>query len=115
MDPTRIYVTGLSSGAGAAWELALNAPRRIAAIVPIATPAVPRDLCRMKNVAVWAFHGANDGRVPARRSRKAIETLKACGADPRLTIYPNEGHDAWSRAYSEPTLYDWLAAQRAKD
>jgi predicted peptidase len=114
VDADRVYVTGLSSGALAAWELALTAPDRIAAIVPIATPTTPLDLCRMKGVAVWAFHAAQDGRVPARRSRKAIETFRACGGEARLTIYPSEGHDAWTQAYSDPALYEWLAAHRRR-
>jgi predicted peptidase len=114
VDEERVSVTGLSSGALAAWEMALRAPGRIAAIAPIATPRVLPDLCRMKDVAVWAFHGARDGRVPARRSRKAVESFLACGGEARLTIYASDGHDAWTRAYSEPELYEWLAAHRRR-
>ncbi|WP_255460149.1 MULTISPECIES: PHB depolymerase family esterase [unclassified Flavobacterium] len=35
IDPDRIYVTGLSSGGWAAWNLALSYPDKFAAIVPI--------------------------------------------------------------------------------
>ena len=29
-------------------------------------------------------------------------------ADIRLTVYPEDGHDSWTHAYTEPTFYDWL-------
>ncbi|MEO0996540.1 MAG: glucoamylase family protein [Pseudomonadota bacterium] len=33
---------------------------------------------------------------------------RACGGDPLLTLYPDAGHDAWTRTYADPELYDWL-------
>jgi hypothetical protein len=36
---------------------------------------------------------------------RAIEQL---GGKVRFTIYPDTGHDAWTEAYNDPQLYEWL-------
>jgi predicted peptidase len=66
----------------------------------------------MKNVPIWAFHGADDKTVPADRSREMIDALKAVGATPKYTEYPGVGHNSWSQTYSNPEFYAWLFAQR---
>ena len=54
----------------------------------------------------------NDPVVPVERARKTIAALEQCGGRTRLTVYPREGHDAWTATYDDPALYDWLLAQR---
>ena len=34
--------------------------------------------------------------------------IRACGGQPRLTIYPDLGHNSWDPAYDDPALYLWL-------
>jgi predicted peptidase len=34
--------------------------------------------------------------------------LKEAGGTPKLTIYPDAGHDAWTQAYNDEELYDWF-------
>jgi len=108
VDRMRVYVTGLSTGALAALKLAIAAPDRIAAVAPVTLHRVPEGLCGMKSVPVWAFHNARDPRAPVRVSKKAVEAFRACGGDVRLTVYPAEGHDAWTRTYNRADLYDWF-------
>jgi dipeptidyl aminopeptidase/acylaminoacyl peptidase len=60
---------------------------------------------------VWAFHGAKDDSVPPSRSQAMIDALKKKGGDPRLTIYPDAGHDSWTATYDNPELYAWLLSQ----
>jgi hypothetical protein len=31
-----------------------------------------------------------------------------------LTLYPGVGHDAWTPAYADPELLDWLLAARRR-
>lgn len=50
--------------------------------------------------------------VPLDGHRKTIDSLREAGGTPRLTVDPGVGHDAWTPAYAEPGLYDWLLAQR---
>lgn len=112
VDPSRVYVTGLSSGAVAALELAIRYPGRIAAVVPISAHVIPDGLCRMKDVPAWIFHSAGDERIPFGRAEKLARSLEACGGEVQLTIYEKRDHDAWTDAYATPSLWDWLRQRR---
>ena len=111
VDPRRVYVTGLSSGAVASLALAAFRPDRVAAAAAVSPNKTPGDgPCGA--AAVWLFHNAYDERVPARVSRRLARALEACGAEVRLTIFPKAGHDAWSDAYAQGDLYRWLLEHR---
>jgi len=112
VDRARVYVTGLSTGALAAWRLAIAVPDRVAAIAPVTLHRVPEGLCAMKSVPVWAFHNAGDPRAPVRVTKKTVETFRACGGDVRLTVYPAKGHDAWTQTYNRSDLYEWFLQHR---
>ena len=66
----------------------------------------------MKDIPIWAFHGADDKTVPVERSREMIDALKSAGGNPKYTEYPGVGHNSWAQTYSDPALYAWLFAQR---
>jgi len=44
--------------------------------------------------------------------KKMADALKACGGDVQLTLYPVEGHDAWSQTYNRSDLYEWFLKHR---
>lgn len=112
VDRSRIYVTGSSMGASAAWKLVAAQPYRFAAIVAVASPRpnLPA-ACSIRDTPVWAFHNAGDNVADVAPVRDVIDALANCHGAARLTIYPQAGHDAWSETYANPQLYDWLAAQ----
>ncbi|MCL2298564.1 MAG: prolyl oligopeptidase family serine peptidase [Firmicutes bacterium] len=113
VDKARIYVTGLSMGGYAAWELLAAYPDYFAAAVPVCGGGDPETAPLFKDVPVWAFHGARDSAVPPEGSRDMIAALKAAGApDVRYTEYPRERHQSWEKAWREPELFPWLFAQR---
>jgi predicted peptidase len=112
VDQDRIYVTGLSMGGFGTWSLAAYQPRRFAALVPICGGGEVYWSETLGRVPVWAFHGAKDPGVPVERSKQMVEALKKDGGDPKLTIYPDAGHDSWSETYANPQLYDWLLQQK---
>ncbi|WP_027366481.1 prolyl oligopeptidase family serine peptidase [Desulfocurvibacter africanus] len=117
VDPDRIYLTGISMGGFGAWFLGTERPERFAAVVPICgygpeALGFPERVCALRQVPVWAFHGAKDTVVPAEESCKLVDALRLCGGDVRLTIYPDVGHDSWTQTYDDPELYDWMLAQR---
>ncbi len=112
VDQDRVYITGLSMGGFGTWNLAAYAPERIAAIAPICGGGDRQRAKYFSHVPVWAFHGAKDTGVLPIRSEEMIEALTKAGGDPKLTIYPEAGHDAWTETYENPDLYEWLLSHK---
>jgi predicted peptidase len=121
VDTNRVYVTGLSMGGYGTWALGLTAPERFAAIAPICGGANRIDMLlgsrdraeALKNLPIWAFHGAKDPVVPLDESERAVKALQSLGVkDIKLTVYPEAQHDSWSEAYANPEFYEWLLKQR---
>ena len=131
VDPKRVYVTGLSMGGGATWNLAAATvagvspttywASRFAAVVPIAGASDSKyfhgGICNGivgKSLPVWAFHGSNDTTVVPATSQAWVDKINklstadgyscASAANPaaKLTLYPGVGHDSWTATY-DPT------------
>jgi acetyl esterase/lipase len=62
---------------------------------------------------IWIIHGAQDEVVPVSVSEEMAQALRASGGEPRITIYSDEGHRGWGRAYGDPDFWKWLHAQKA--
>ncbi|OWY70297.1 hypothetical protein B7486_16000 [cyanobacterium TDX16] len=114
VDPDRIYLTGLSMGGIASWELSVLRPDVFAAIVPVCGFAPKDYLSNIVDLPTWAFHGALDNNVSVQGSRDAIEELKRLGGAPIYTEYPKLQHICWDEAYATPDLWRWLLKQRRK-
>lgn len=114
VDENRIYVTGLSMGGWATWDLAMAYPGYFAAIAPVCGRIdrnYPRRADELKSIPVWAFHGAADDVVPVTDAAKMIRLLQDAGGNARITIYPGANHDSWTETYNNPELYEWLLKQ----
>ena len=115
IDPNRIYVTGLSSGGWAAWNLALSYPDKFAAIVPISGFVDLIELesaCKIASIPTRIFHGLVDDVVKVDYAITIYKELKKCNAkDVQLTIFDDAGHDSWSRVYDNPEIYVWMFKQ----
>lgn len=112
VDQKRMYVTGLSMGGFGTWELAKRYPDRFAAAAPICGGGSVKGIERLKNVAVWAFHGAKDDVVPLEESEKMVNALREVGGNAKLTVYPEAYHDSWTDTYNNPEFYSWLLSHR---
>jgi predicted peptidase len=108
VDTERVYLTGLSMGGFGTWKLALAHPERFAAIAPVSGAGTLEDICRLKGMPIWIFHGAKDDIIPLSESQRMADALKRRGNDVKLTIYPEAGHDAWTETYANPELYTWF-------
>ena len=113
IDPTRVYVTGLSMGGYGTWRLVAAHPERFAAAVPICGGGEPREMAgALRRVPIWAFHGARDPVVPLSASQEMVDAVQRAGGDVRLTVYPEVAHDSWTQTYNNPEVYDWLLSHR---
>lgn len=113
VDPKRIYLTGLSRGGSASWELAVQYPDRFAAMAVICgmTP-LPYASWINKKMPIWVFHGTEDTSIPFSESEEMVKELKRIGYDVTFTVYEGVGHDSWVQAYQTEALYTWFMKQQ---
>ena len=117
VDREQVYLTGISMGGYGTWHLAARYPNQFAAIVPICgggykSYGFPAKACVLRDMPIWAFHGVLDTIVPVEESKRVIDVIRSCGGAVRFTLYPDAGHDVWTRTYQNPELYKWLLRQR---
>jgi len=113
VDKNRIYLTGLSRGGGAAWELAVQYPDKFAAMAVVCgmTP-VPYASWIDKNMPIWVFHGTDDRSIPISESEEMVKKLKSMGYNVQFTKYEGVGHNSWEKAYTTDELYQWFIKQK---
>jgi predicted peptidase len=114
IDAKRIYVTGLSMGGFATWDIIARFPKKFAAAVAVCGGADEKTAKKIKDIPIWAFHGALDNVVKPSRSRNMIKALQEVGSKPKYTEYADVYHDSWKRAYANPELLKWMFEQKRK-
>jgi len=112
VDKKRIYVTGMSMGGYATWQLANENPGRFAAIAPVCGGGNPHLAYKIKDLPIWVFHGAKDDCVPISESREMVSALRKLKGKVRFTVYPQTDHDSWTQTYANKGLYEWLLSHR---
>ncbi len=114
IDKDRVYLCGVSMGAYASWQMAMSHPDWFAALVAVCGGGMYWNAGRLKNVPVWAFHGALDNTVLPEESIKMVKAVNNCGGNAKITIYPAVSHDAWVHAYADDSMWKWLFQQERK-
>ncbi len=112
IDPSRIYLTGLSMGGYGTWDAISRRPHFFAAAVPICGGGDPRVAETLTKTPIWCFHGAADKVVVVGKSRDMVDAIKKHGGEPKYTEYPGVGHNSWTATYKNDELYQWLFSQR---
>jgi predicted peptidase len=117
VDPERVYLTGLSMGSYGAWDFAKAYPKRFAAMALISGGGNGGSNCALKDLPIWLFHNGADPVVPLSVSVATADSLRACGATPKQTIYDALPagmweHNAWQAAWTTPQLYEWFLSHR---
>lgn len=115
VDTERVYVMGASMGGYATWQLAMSMPETVAAIVPICGGGMYWNTARLKDIPVWAFHGAQDMTVRLEESQKMVDMTNKRGGNARLTVYPEAGHNAWSDTFANREVFEWLLSHKKSE
>jgi predicted esterase len=132
IDQNRLYVTGLSIGGFATWDLIARYPNKFAAAIPMSGGGDTSKVYLFKNVPVWNFHGKLDDAVSVKFSRalndayarngiyvvqagsiseSILDFFLSQGAKHLYTEYPNGGHVIWAESYDYPKLFPWVFSQ----
>lgn len=120
VDPTRIYLTGLSCGAYVAWDyLGQHTDELVAAAVLLAGDGIGAFAeagCDLGRVPIWAIHGDADDIVPVNGSIEPITALNECTdpqpVDARLDVLPGQDHLIWQPYYDGTNgvdIYAWMS------
>jgi predicted peptidase len=108
VDPDRVYLTGASMGGYGVWDWASHSPQRFAAIAPLCGEGNDDLAEELKHVPVWAFHGAKDLAVSPAEEERMVKAVNLKGGCAKLTMYPDLGHNVWTRTYQLPELYEFF-------
>lgn len=111
-DAERIYLMGASMGGYASWQAAMSMPDMFAAVVPICGGGMYWNAPRLINTPIWAFHGAKDPVVKVEESIKMVDAVNNSGGNARVTVYPDNLHDAWSDTYNNEEVFKWLLGNK---
>jgi predicted peptidase len=112
IDPNRIYLVGLSSGARGIFSLLPKYPHRFAAALPTAGWGDASTMDKMTNVPLWADHSIDDPVVPYREGRfgkpgtwTLMNALEAAGAQVTRGEWANNLPKAEFEARSRALLH----------
>ncbi len=123
VDPTRVYVTGLSMGGGSTWDFSAVYGQNAAAIVPVCGGTKPTTTLASKvaskNLPIWTISSSADQVVPIQWARDWISWIDArnttYASKTKLTVYSTESHNAtWARAFNPTSridgknIYEWM-------
>jgi predicted peptidase len=104
VDKTRVYATGLNEGGAAAWQMAINAPDKFAAIAPIIPTSgftAPGGSEAIAKIANWTMAG--DPGVLG-----GLKGMFEGKAEWKLTPTEKLTDATLSTVYKNQELYDWL-------
>lgn len=111
-DQNRIYVTGLSMGGYATWDILESYGDIFAAGVPLCGGGNSGNGAAFVDIPIRIYHGTNDPTVSFNSSQSMYNAIKAAGGN-KVELYPlnGVGHDAWNPAYRDRDLFSWMFAQ----
>ena len=106
-------------GGNGVWTIGLRYPDYFAALAPVAgyfgwPPEVPENICDLKDVPVWAFHGGRDDIIPVEAGQELVDSLNACGGNAQFSVSQDMKIDVRVKIYAEPELFKWLLFQAMK-
>jgi predicted peptidase len=112
IDPTRVYVTGMSMGGFGTCATVAARPDLFAAAMPVCGGGNPEWAARYRSTAFWFTHGNADPWVPVEKSRQMVRAMREAGQVVRYTELSGVGHDAWTPTYNSDLTLNWLFSQR---
>lgn len=126
VDPSRIYMTGLSMGGRGTFDYVTQFGSRsyTAAVVPIAGWSTINEGRPFREVPLWAFHGDADNVINVTGSINMVTAINnnSPATRAKLTIFPEVNHFSWQRVYDNSgigtahssydaynqSIYEWM-------
>lgn len=111
-DKNRIYVTGLSMGGYATWDLLEHYGNIFAAGIPICGGGNQGNAVAFKDIPIRIYHGTADPTVSFSASKNMYNAIIGAGGKKvEIIQLDGVGHNAWDAAFSDRDTFCWLFAQ----
>lgn len=116
IDADRIYVMGLSMGGYGTWDIISRHTDLFAAAVPICGGGPLDAVGKLLHLPIYAFHGTKDSTVAYQNSVDLIQAITdAGGKEAQLVSFEGVGHNAWDKAFTYDSLFEWMFSKVRKD
>ena len=115
-DSNRIYVTGISMGGFATWDILEHYGSIFAAGIPVCGAGDTSKAGAFKNIPLRIYHGTDDETVSYYSSESMYTAIiSAGGQKAEMISLQGIGHNAWDYAYADRDTLCWLFAQNKAD
>lgn len=104
----QLYVGGHSMGGYGVWDLLARYPHTFAAAIPVCGGADINKAQSMKQVAIRAYHSADDPVVPVFGTGNMVDSLKELNGNISYEEFADKGHEIWAEAYGASDQVEWL-------
>ncbi|MCF0202074.1 MAG: dienelactone hydrolase family protein [Bacteroidaceae bacterium] len=110
IEPTRIYVLGMSLGGFGTMDFVGTYPDKVAAAMAFCGGSTLRSYEGLSKLPLWIVHGTADTAVPVRESRKVAEGIRSNYPSDMLLYseLPGVNHGRLTRLFYQLDTYDWL-------
>lgn len=115
VDKSKVALTGASMGGYGTWDIGMTYSNFFSCILPICGEGSIWRVINLKNMPVYAYHGANDSLIPPTCSQKIVDAVNGAGGSAKLTILPNKGHNCHDAVYLESGGIEWMLSQKRTD
>lgn len=111
-DSDRIYVSGLSMGGYATWQVLERYGDLFAASAPICGWGNTYAGAQLAKIPIWIYHGDSDQTVSYYASVEMHNAIKNAGGNMvHFTTLYGVDHNAWDYALADRELFCWMFAQ----
>ena len=112
IDTNRVYIDGVSMGAGGAWMISLHMPDMFAGMVSRSGTVhklLQIMLPNAKNLPIYIVHGLNDRILPVDSVRDARNQIERMGGDVVFRLDAKAGHGTFTD--ETPRILEWMASR----
>ncbi len=112
-DSERVYLTGISLGSFATWDMLEGYPNYFAAAVPVCGGNGSSICQSFIDTPIWIFHGTDDKTVSYSGSLSTYNAIKSAGGKKiKMTTLEGVDHNAWDYAYVDREMFSWMFSQK---
>lgn len=117
IEPSRIYVLGMSLGGYGTMDFVNAYPEKVAAAMAMCGGCSSKTYDGLSKVPLWIVHGTADAAVPVNESRKVVNAMRS-SYNSSLLLYselPGVNHGRPARLFYQLDTYDWLFSHTTHD